>query len=486
MPDNNTAAVNRSSALRTAGLMAAVLILAAGLRSAAAQLPDFRPLIREHGPAVVSINTVRGTAPQAGPQGGQLPPNMPEFLRRFFEQMPQMPGPGQGQQPPAHGIGSGFIISQDGYVVTNAHVVAGADEINVTTTDRREMTAELVGMDERTDIALLKVDASGLPALQFGDSRTLEVGEWVLAIGNPFGLEYTATQGIVSGLGRSLPRENYTPFIQTDVAVNPGNSGGPLFDLDGRVVGINSQIFSRTGGYMGLSFAIPAEIAIDVVEQLKSDGRVSRGWLGVTIQDLDQALAESFNLDGPRGALVADVVAGGPAEAAGLQRGDVILEYNGETLARSSELPPLVGATRPGKDAKLRVLRDGKRKTIAVTVAEFEDGDNALASTGMPGAEPQGGRLGLVVSDFTDEARKRFGDDRDGVVVNKVKSGSAADRAGIRPGDIIVSFNQQGVDSSRKLIELANSATTGSSVAVLVIRDNSPRFLAMQIPEEVG
>jgi len=466
-------------------LAAAVLLLApASLPAAKGTLPDFRTIIEKNGPAVVSINTVRDVqamgGPQRGPGGPGQMPQIPDFLQKFFDQLPQMPRP---DRSPVSGIGSGFIISADGYVVSNAHVVAGAEEITVTTADRKELSAELVGMDKRTDLALLKVEGSDLPHLEFGDSSGVEVGQWVLAIGNPFGLEYTATQGIVSGLGRSLPRENYTPFIQTDVAVNPGSSGGPLFDLQGNVIGINSQIFSRTGGYMGLSFAIPSDIAADVIEQLKTEGRVLRGWLGVTIQDLDQALAESFGLDGPKGALVADVMEGGPAAGAGLRQGDVILAYDGERLQRSSELPPLVGGTRPGNEVELKILRGGERRTIEVTIGEFPEEGEQLAGGGAPDAGPQGGRLGLVIADLDPQQRKQLGIEGGGVLVRQVEPGSAAEQAGIKPNDVIVAFNQEQIDSSQELIELANNAPPGRSVAVLVIRKETPRFLALPIPE---
>src|SRR4051812_10652061 len=348
--------------MRTMRALAA-LWLAAFCVAAAAQreLPDFTRLVEEQGNAVVNISTT-----QAVRRAGALPQvpgiedeEVLEFFRRFI---PRQPGPGQPAPGPAprpenRSLGSGFIITTDGYVLTNAHVVEGADEITVRFTDKREFKAKVIGADKRTDIALIKVDATGLPAVRFGDPTKLKVGEWVVAIGSPFGFENTVTAGIVSAKGRSLPQENFVPFIQTDVAINPGNSGGPLFNMRGEVIGINSQIYSRTGGFMGLSFAIPADVALDVQKQLKEKGRVARGRIGVQIQEVTRDLATSFGLDRARGALVNSVEKGSPADKAGVEATDIILSFDGKPVESSSDLPRLVGATRPGQQASLEVWR---------------------------------------------------------------------------------------------------------------------------------
>ena len=341
------------------------LLAVAGLQ--AATLPDFKPIVKKNTPAVVKI-LVEYSATRPGHQRAVPPGNqeIPDYLRRFFEFRGTPP-----QQRQRQGMGSGFIISRDGYIVTNNHVVEDADSILVRLTDRREYSAEVVGLDARSDLALLRIDAEDLPVLQLGKPGELEVGEWVLAIGSPFGLDYSVTAGIVSAKGRSLPNEsneNYVPFIQTDVAINPGNSGGPLFNLDGEVVGVNSQIFTRSGGSIGLSFAIPVSVVINVVEQLKHSGHVTRGWLGVTIQNVDKNLAESFGLDRPRGALISQLQPGGPAEEGGLQSGDVILRFDGVDIRTSADLPHVVGLTRPGTRVGVEVMRDGRSRTLEMAV----------------------------------------------------------------------------------------------------------------------
>jgi len=349
----------------TALLLMALVIPNANARS----LPDFETLVKEHGKAVVKI-TVNADQKLTSAQPPVLPREqqaLPDFLRKYFEDGQQGKSPFSAPVPrgrQASGSGSGFILSHDGYVVTNAHVVDDATSIVVSLPDRRQYPATLIGADERTDIALLKVDAVDLPVLELGDSDRLNVGQWVLAIGSPFGFEHTATQGIVSALSRSLPSDSYVPFIQTDVAVNPGNSGGPLFSTDGKVVGVNSQIFSRSGGYMGVSFAIPSNVVRSVADQLKNNGFVSRGWLGVMIQNVDVKLAESFGLDRPEGALIARVTENSPAAKAGLKTGDVILSFNGRTVGSSSNLPPLVGAVPVGQSVDVDLLRGGNRVIV--------------------------------------------------------------------------------------------------------------------------
>jgi len=327
-------------------------------------------IVEEEGDAVVKISVI-SEAKQTLTNGipGFNPEQLPEQFRRFFEQLPQSP---PSQQPRGAGFGSGFIISEDGYIITNAHVVDDASDIRVGLQDRREYKAELVGSDPASDIALLKLDAENLPVVTVGDSDDLKVGEWVLAIGSPFGFEHTATQGIVSALARSLPDDTYVPFIQTDVAVNPGNSGGPLFNTDGQVVGVNSQIYSRSGGYQGLSFSIPINVAISIADQLKEKGFATRGWLGVAIQNVDQSLASSFGLDKPEGALISQVTKGSPADNGGLESGDIILEFNGKSVKYSSALPPLVGSVRPGETVVVEILRDGKREELNVTIEPLE------------------------------------------------------------------------------------------------------------------
>jgi len=330
--------------------------------SVQATMPDFVSLVKQQSPAVVSIRATGSATDSTGLIPG-IPEDSPfqEYFRRFFERMPQSP---QRRIPSA--IGSGFAISKDGYIITNAHVVKDMDEIIIGLSDRRELPAKVVGLDERSDIALLKVEANNLPTVTIGDAEQLQVGQWVLAIGSPFGFESTATQGIISALGRSLPRDTYVPFIQTDVAVNPGNSGGPLFNLDGQVIGVNSQIYSRTGGYQGLSFAIPIDVAMHVVEQIKQTGRVSRGWLGVAIQAVTSDLAKAFGLPRPYGALVGHVVPNSPAAKAGIQDGDIIVAVDGKTVEESSQLPPMIGAITPGNSVQLTVMRQGKQQQLKV------------------------------------------------------------------------------------------------------------------------
>lgn len=445
----------------------------------AIDLPDFKRLVAEKGTAVVKVTVVTKSGSEDGVTS--LPnfneEEMPEFFRRFFEDLPNLPDMPPGGDAP-EGFGSGFVLSPDGYIVTNAHVVKNAESIIVSFPDRRQFDASLVGSDERTDVAVLKIEATGLPALTLGDSSTLKVGQWVLAIGSPFGFEYTATQGIVSALARSLPNDTYVPFIQTDVAVNPGNSGGPLFDLDGKVIGVNSQIFSRSGGYMGLSFAIPANVVASVTRQLREKGYVSRGWLGVTIQDVNQALAESFGLDKPAGALVAQVTEGSPAADAGIKTGDVILSFNSQEVSLSADLPPLVGNTEVGQAAEVIVLRDRSRLTLHVVIRELEE-DRSMTSNSTEPADNRA--LGLVLAPLNEAQRAEL-DVENGVLVTGVDENGVAAAAGIAKGDVLVSFGASLVSSPMQFAELVADSESGESVAVLVTRNKNPLFVPLTIP----
>jgi len=442
----------------------------------ARELPDFTELYEKQGPAVVNISTT-----QTVHGGGRMMPfpNLPEddpfyeFFRRFA------PPGGQDQQDyKTQSLGSGFIISADGYILTNAHVVNEADEVIVKLTDKREFQARIIGIDRRSDVSLLKIDASNLPKVTLGDPDQLKVGEWVVAIGSPFGLENTLTAGIVSAKGRALPQENYVPFIQTDVAINPGNSGGPLFNLKGEVVGINSQIFSRSGGYMGLSFAIPIDVAMNVQSQLKAGGRVSRGWLGINIQEITKELADSFGMKNTSGALVAGVEKGSPAEKGGLDAGDVILRFDGKPIVSSSDLPRVVGATKPGKEVPVEVLRRGANRTLTVAVGEMpsEDKDEMRPPRGPAKVEPN--RLGLTLRELTPQQKKRL-NGRNGLLVIGAEGGAA--QAGIRRGDVILAVNNtevQGVEQFNKLIQAAQS---GKTVALLVQRGDSTLYVPVKV-----
>ena len=446
----------------------------------ALELPDFESLVKNQGKAVVKISVTTERKLTTGqPDMREFDSEqMPEFFRKYFENLPQQPSP-RGHQ--GGGFGSGFVLSQDGFIVTNAHVVKDATEITVSLPDRRQYDATLIGSDVRTDLALLKVDATGLPVLELGDSDELNVGQWVLAIGSPFGFEYTATQGIVSALSRSLPDGNYVPFVQTDVAVNPGNSGGPLFNLEGKVVGVNSQIYSRSGGYMGLSFAIPVNVVKTVTEQLKNTGYVSRGWLGVSIQNLDKSLAESFGMDRPEGALVASVTSGSPAANAGLQAGDVILSFAGKAIGQSSNLPPLVGATPIGEPVNVEILRNRERQTVSVVIAELAEDREVVRTSSV--TDSGDSRLGIKVSDLTPEQLAEYGDLEHGVLVNDVDPNGVAALAGIAKGDVLVDFNRTPVDSAKTLAAKVREVAPGQTVAVLVQRNKNALFTALTIPE---
>lgn len=467
-----------------------LLVPATGM--AAVGLPDFTGVVETHSAAVVNISTTQKVSSRDFGHGFSMP-DMPEseqfneFLKKFFGQHPEL----EGREPPdgddederseSNSLGSGFIISADGYVVTNHHVVAEADEIIVRMSNRHEYVAELVGSDPRSDVALLKVEAKQeLPILKLGSAEKLKVGEWVLAIGSPFNFDHSVTAGIVSAKGRSLPSEQYVPFLQTDVAINPGNSGGPLFNLDGEVVGINSQIYSRTGGFMGLSFAIPIEVAMEVVEQLKSNGKVTRGWLGVYIQEITSELAESFGMQRPRGALVAQVIAESPAEKAGVQVGDVLLSFNKHKISHSADLPPLVGRVPVGDEAVLALLRDGKDLKLDVTIEALPEDDQLEARRRSSGMNRQA-RLGIVIGPLDDEAREQL-NVTEGVMVQDVLAGPARS-AGLRPGDVIVSIDNKKVSSIEKLNELVKALPANRSVPLLIQREGGPVFLPLKLEE---
>jgi serine protease Do len=453
-------------------LFAPLLALSA---AASAQLPDFTDLVEKQGPAVVNISTSQSVRNPLLPQAPNLQEDDPfyEFFRRFIPN----PGPREFQ---SQSLGSGFIISADGYILTNAHVVEAADEITVKLTDKRELKAKVIGADRRTDIALIKIEASNLPVVRFGDPNRLKVGEWVLAIGSPFGFENTVTAGIVSAKGRSLPQENYVPFIQTDVAVNPGNSGGPLFNLRGEVVGINSQIYSRTGGFMGLSFAIPIDVANDIAQQLRNTGKVTRGRIGVVIQPVTRELADGFGLPKPQGALVNSVEKGGPAEKAGVDAGDVILRFDGKPVNASEDLPRIVAATKPGSKVTMQLWRNKQARDVQVVVAEMQDDKAARQQQqqqGRRGGKPPAASpslYGLTLTELTEAQRgelKVVG----GVLVENAQG--AAARAGIRKGDVILAINNQDVKSVEQFNQMMGQFDKGRIVALLVRRGANSLYI---------
>ena len=467
-------------------LGACMTLMVLVMPTAQAQLPDFTVLVEESSPAVVNIST-RQTTHTASPQSGfhSLPDleGLPPIFREFFERSlptPRAPqGQDKGRQREAQSLGSGFIISSDGYILTNNHVIADADEIIVRLADRSELQAKLIGTDPRTDVALLKVEGENLPIVKLGQSKDLKVGEWVLAIRSPFGFDHSVTAGIVSAKGRNLPNDNYVPFIQTDVAINPGNSGGPLFNLKGEVVGINSQIFTRSGGFMGLSFAIPMEVALDVTEQLKLSGKVNRGWLGVVIQEVNKDLAESFGLDKPAGALVAQVLENGPADKGGLKVGDVILTMNDHPVVMSADLPHLVGSVKPGQTAKLVVMREGSRKTLKVKVGELPNEGEEMAQADSKAAVSKSNRLGMTVTDLTAEQKKAI-DLQGAVVIQEVRDGAAA-MIGLRPGDVITHLNNQAIDSTKTFTKIAQDLPSNRSISMRVLRQGRASFITFKL-----
>ena len=459
---------------------AAWLLLSTQVAAAAAApvcspgLPDFSPLVAKYGPAVVNIEVIE-KAPEGGGQGDD-PLN--DFFRRFG-----IPAPGGDQQrheEPVRGAGSGFIVSSDGYILTNEHVVQGASQVTVRLVDQREFPAKVVGSDERTDIAVLKIAAAGLPTVRFGDPAKLQPGQWVLAIGSPFGFENSATAGIVSAIGRSLPTENYVPFIQTDVAVNPGNSGGPLFNLQGEVVGINSQIFSRTGGFMGVSFAIPIDVAAGVERQIVEVGHVVRGKIGVTIQEVTADLADSFGLSSPRGALVSSVDSKGPAATAGIQPGDVVLAVDGHQIEHFGELSTRISAMRPGSEASLTFWRDRQDRTVRVRVEELKEQQTAEAGNAARPAPVarKPNQLGLTIRPLAPQEKAEAR--TSGSLVVEAVAG-AAELAGVEPGDIILGVDGRRIGSVEEL-ETAARATRKKSIALLIQRDSAQLFLPVPVP----
>ena len=458
----------------------------AGAAQGRAELPDFTELVERVGPSVVNIRTLERTGRNAaGPGGGSgMDPNMEEFFRRFGIPLPggrgapRPPGGGGGadEEPQQRGVGSGFILSADGYVMTNAHVVDGADELLVTLTDKREFKAKVVGFDKRTDVAVVKIDATGLPAVKLGDVGRLKVGEWVMAIGSPFGLENSVTAGIVSAKARDTG--DYLPFIQTDVAINPGNSGGPLINMRGEVVGINSQIYSRSGGFMGISFAIPIDEASRVADQLRASGRVIRGRIGVTIAPVTKEVAESIGLGKPTGALVRGAESGGPADKAGIEAGDIITKVDGRLIEKSGDLPRLVGATKPGGKTVLQVYRRGAYRDISVTVAEFEADTPTKVAQAEPGA-PAGSKsaLGLTVSDLGDSAKKEL-KLRGGVKVDSADG--AAARAGLREGDVILALDNSEITDLKQFMAVAAKVEKARAVSVMVRRGEWVNYLVIR------
>jgi serine protease Do len=443
----------------------------------ARELPDFTRLVEEQGPAVVNISTKQALKRRALPQiPGIGDEELQEFFRRF---MPKQPIPEPRSE--SRSLGSGFIISPDGYILTNAHVIEGADEVDVRFTDKREFQAKVIGADRRTDVALIKVEARGLPVVKFGDPSRLKVGEWVVAIGSPFGFDNTVTAGIVSAKGRSLPDESFVPFIQTDVAINPGNSGGPLFNMRGEVVGINSQIYSRTGGFMGLSFAIPIDVALDVQGQLREKGRVSRGRIGVVIQEVTKDLATSFGLDRPRGALVNTVEEGSPAARAGIQPSDIILSFGNKPVESSIDLPRIVGATHPGSRVPVELWRNGASRTTNITVGELREEKVAAleAPPGQKPAEAAPNRLGIVVSELTPQQRKELKLTH-GLVVTDVGPAASAD---LRRGDVLLMLVQNGhqteLKSVQQLNKLLGNLSKGAVFTLQVRRGDSTAFVTV-------
>ncbi|MEF8699339.1 MAG: DegQ family serine endoprotease [Candidatus Accumulibacter sp. UW26] len=478
--------------LLVAWVLAVFSLLAQAQNSRA--LPDFTELVERQGAAVVNISTTQTVrSNQRGAQPFPFDENDPmyEFFRRFIPRQPGMPGlPGAPRQFESRSLGSGFVVSADGYILTNAHVVDSADEILVRLTDKREFKARVIGADKRTDVALIKIDATALPTVRFGDPGLLKVGEWVVAIGSPFGFDNSVTAGIVSAKGRSLPQENYVPFIQTDVAVNPGNSGGPLFNMRGEVVGINSQIYSRSGGFMGISFAIPIDVAMDVQAQLRASGKVSRGRIGVVIQDVTKELAESFGLSQAQGAAVNAVEKGGPAEKAGIEPGDVILRFDGKPIASSGDLPRIVGSSKPGSRVTLQVWRKGTARDLTLVVGEITD--EALASRPARGTKPTeraaGNRLGLVVSELTAEQKREF-KVNGGLLIEEVRNNAA--RVDLRPGDIILALIARGENIELRTTEQFNrqlgQLDKSANVTLLVRRGEQQTFVTIRsLPERRG
>ncbi|TVZ38500.1 serine protease Do [Alteromonadaceae bacterium 2753L.S.0a.02] len=456
-------------------LFCLMLVLPCVTSAANYNLPDFRPLIEKTSPAVVKINTTTKVTPGSL----QLPPGhqIPDIFRHLFE-------PRELPERNMHSMGSGFFISNDGYLLTNNHVIEDADKIMVRLVDRREYEAIVIGTDSRSDLALLKVDEEKLPFLELATRDDLQIGEWVVAIGSPFGLDFSASAGIVSAIGRSIPterNENYVPFIQTDVAINPGNSGGPLFNLDGKVVGVNSQIYTRSGGSIGLSFAIPSSVAINVVSQLKEKGRVDRGWLGVVIQEVDKDLADSFGLKKPEGALVAQLEPDGPAAKSGIKVGDIILKFDNSSIFTSGDLPHAVGATEPGNSVPVVLMRKGKKKTINVKVGRLSSGENSLNLSSTTGDTSAGlDRLGLSVETIDSGLKEKWRLTGGVLVTNIDPNGVAAD-AGIAPGDVIAQLGFEQIDDIDDYQRVLKGLPSDSLLPIRFFREGRPTFRTIRI-----
>ncbi len=453
-----------------------------GTSAQAKELPDFTDLVEKQGAAVVNISTTQII------QNTQVFPNIPEddpfyeFFRRFAPQIP----PGQSpREQESQSLGSGFIISSDGYIMTNAHVVDSADKITVRLTDKREFRAKVIGVDKRTDVAVLKIEATGLPKITAGDPNKLKVGEWVVAIGSPFGFDNSVTAGIVSAKGRSLPQDNFVPFIQTDVAINPGNSGGPLFNMNEEVVGINSQIYTRSGGSMGLSFAIPIDVAMQVSDQLRSSGKVTRGRIGVVIQELTRELAESFGLSKPNGALISSVEKNAPADKAGIEASDVILKFDGKPVNNSSDLPRMVAAVKPGTKVPVELWRKGESKKVTVEVGEMPAESGKLAHSGKKPSDDAAetiARLGIAVIELNAEQLQEL-QISGGLLVQDVK-GSAARAAGLHQGDVLLSVGNVQIRSLAQFNELLKQVPNGRNVALLVRRGDNASYVAIKLDEK--
>jgi serine protease Do len=504
-----------AAGLRTALLASPLLLAACGGSSSHGALPDFADLVERVSPSVVNISALPADPEPTETAAGSTDPHgpMPDWLKKFLEQhggsvkpddkgapADSTPDPNAGSEEDApdggsageQSLGSGFVLSSDGYILTNHHVIKDAKEVVVTLSDRRQLPAQIVGSDERSDLALLKIDATGLPAVKLADVRKTRVGDWVLAIGSPFGFDYSVTAGIISAKGRNLDTEQYVPFIQTDAAVNPGNSGGPLFNLRGEVVGINSQIYSQTGGFMGVAFAIPIDVAAKVVKQLKENGKVTRGWLGISMQKIDRDLAKSFGMDKPEGALVQRVLPDSPAQQAGLRAGDIILGYNGEPVLNYRTIKPLVGDSLPGDTVTLDLLRDGKHITIKVEVGTLEEQDQpegAADKSDQPKATPDLPKpkksqfpLGLNVQTLSDEERRAAKVVSGGAKVTEVAAGPGRE-AGLLPGDVILSIAGQEIDSAERYAQVVERLTPGRTVPMLIQRQPvGPLFLALNVP----
>jgi serine protease Do len=461
------------------------LLLMTGL--VAKELPDFTELAEKQSPVVVNISSIQKNRANQMMQGSPEDEQMQEFFKRFGIPVPpgMPPQNGRGQQAnpekQVYATGSGFIVSGDGYILTNAHVVKDADEVMVKLNDKREFKAKVIGIDLRTDVAVLKVNATNLPKVSIGNPDNIKVGEWVAAIGAPFGLENTMTVGIVSAKGRALPQENFVPFIQTDVAINPGNSGGPLFNLKGEVIGINSQIYSRTGGYMGLSFAIPINVAMDVMNQLKANGKVIRGWLGIAIQEVTKELSESFGMKNTNGALVAGIEKGAPAEKGGLQPGDVITKFDGKVIESSSDLPKAVGNTKPGRTVVAEVFRKGSIKTLNLTVGEMPSDQAEVIANNKTPEKADVNRLGLVLKEAPPQQRKKMNGKKGLLVVDS--QGSAA-AAGIRRGDIVLALNNSEVESADAFAKEVATIPNGKTVALLILRNDETLYVPVKITNE--